>query len=501
MCPLSATNENDVLDTYKVNVYGVELRVIITKDRRYIIKEPNARISEKELIEMIKRIREGKKKVGIIRDRILKYTILKEQGLKEIEPLLHDPLVEDIFIDEDNVDVIHSKFGLLRTNIKVNDIFSLIERIALLSGVYVNYAMPRRRITISRGRTRFRVSIALAPEAASKTSIAIRRLDFSLYPLPKLIAMKCLPPIVAAYIISLMNLRRTGLITGVPSSGKTTIMVSFLPFIQNVKIVLIQHSDEIYLPPQYYTYESLKVDYERQEYGSLMDNLDMAVLERSPGFIVIDDLHFDSRGNEPWALLQFGRIKCGMMVTLHGESPIKVLGRFATRPIFAGIDEICEAIDYIVVMSYDNESRQRYVNSLYVLDGRRMVNIFSRLGDKEIIAHPGNVYEVEPIRNAIKYANFIINKIDDEEAYVQFIFALAGFLERVRQLKPNISFDLFTKLVRELVVYNFDKLVRKFSDYTPPHDFIDKPLCINLREVFKSETTGGDEYVNVSLSP
>jgi len=475
----------EILDSYTIKVFGLTLPVIITRDRRYIVREPEPPISHEELVRLVEEIRSGKINVHDIDSKELRYFILREQGLKELEPLLNDVQIEDIFVNEDYIDVMHSKYGLLRTNLHVDDILSLIERIALISGSYVNYALPRRRVTIARGKTRFRFSILLAPDAVSKTTISIRRLDFSLYPLPKLIANGCIPAIVAAYLVSLINFKRTGLITGVPSSGKTTTLVSLLPFVQNVKIVLIQHSDEIYLPPEYFTYESIRVDYEESRIGrGLMDNLDITILERSPGFIVIDDLHFDSKGLEPWALLQFGRVKCGLLVTLHGESPIKVLGRFKARPVLADLREIEEAIDYVLVMSYDYENRQRYVNSLYVLDGSHLVNIYSRIGNEALIAHPGNVYEAEPIRNAIRYSNFLIHRIEDEEYFIKYVFALANLLEKISSSYPGMSFESFTKLVREIVIFRFKDILERYSSYSPPYHFMEKPSRISLSNLF-----------------
>jgi len=482
----------EVLDSYTVKVFGLSIPVIITRSRQYIVREPKPPISREELVKLIEKVRSGKVNVHDIDSRELRYFILREQGLKELEPLLNDVHIEDIFVNEDYIDVTHSKYGLLRTNLHVDDLLSLIERIALISGSYVNYALPRRRITIARGKTRFRFSILLAPDAVSKTTISIRRLDFSLYPLPKLIANGCMPAMVAAYLVSLLNFKRTGLIIGIPSSGKTTTLVSLLPFIQNVKIVLIQHSDEIYLPPEYFTYESLRVSYEESRIGrSLMDNLDMTILERSPGFIAIDDLHFDSRGLEPWALLQFGRVKCGLLVTLHGESPIKVLGRFKARPVLADLREIEEAIDYILVMSYDYENRWRYVNSLYILDGFRLVNIYSRMGNEALIAHPGNVYEAEPIRSAIQYSNFLIHRIEDEESFIRYIFALTNILEKISTSYPEISFESFTKLVRELIIFRFKDVLKRYSNYSPPYNFMEKPPFVSLSKLFSQD--GGSE--------
>ena len=422
----------------------------------------------------------------------LKYYLLREQHLSAIEPLLHDPFIEDIFITGTSVDVEHSKYGLLRTNIVIHDIEELVNRIAIQCEDLISYSNPRGRFSLRRNDVRFRISIALAPEVASHTSIVIRRLKLKEMSILKLIRLGTLTPLVASILAALINLRRSGLIIGIPSSGKTTLMVSLCSFIDRARLVVVQHSEEIWLPQDLFAFESLKASLDSLEKPRLMDQLDMAILERSPQFILVDDLRFDYRGEEPWAFLQLGRVKTGALATMHAENPIRAIGRFLSRPVEATVNDVCDAVDYMVVMHFDREEHRRLVLSLYLMDRNRLVNVATRTCDRLASVRPEILPHVDCIRSAMEYGSPFLKSLRDEDELVEFIYCLSGFLSRLLEnVKEDLDFRAFTEIIRDHFFRRYKEVKKKLRHVSLNECYI-KPSYVYLED----KLLGGEkEYV------
>jgi flagellar protein FlaI len=101
--------------------------------------------------------------------KILYYIFRDFVGLNEIEPLLHDPYIEDIGCDGVNIPiyVVHKRFGSMKTNIVYRDKEKLKEFVIKLAercGRYISYAEPLLDGTLPDGS---RVQATLAEDVTT----------------------------------------------------------------------------------------------------------------------------------------------------------------------------------------------------------------------------------------------------------------------------------------------------------------------------------------------
>ncbi|HIP66536.1 MAG TPA: secretion system protein E, partial [Candidatus Nanopusillus sp.] len=76
-------------------------------------------------------------------------------GLEKVEPLMHDPFIEDISCDGYDIPIYvnHRKYGILRTNILFtkNELERFVIKLAQKSGKYISYAEPLLDATLPDG--------------------------------------------------------------------------------------------------------------------------------------------------------------------------------------------------------------------------------------------------------------------------------------------------------------------------------------------------------------
>ena len=157
-------------ENYQILIEGYAYAFIEEKDgiKRYIVAEPELTAAEEKILaetkqelinkislieikdesELLKRIDKiftKKKLTPQQKSKIMYYVGRQIKGLDIIEPLMHDPLIEDIECDGTGIPIfiVHRKYGHLETNILFKDekeLQQFVIKMAHLSKSYVSYA-------------------------------------------------------------------------------------------------------------------------------------------------------------------------------------------------------------------------------------------------------------------------------------------------------------------------------------------------------------------------
>jgi flagellar protein FlaI len=194
---------------------------------------------------------------GIVLDRdrynrILYYIYRDFIGLNEIEPMMHDPYIEDIGCSglETPIYIVHKKYGSLETNIIFRDLDYLsnfVVKIAERCGRYISYATPLLDGSLPDGS---RVQASLAKDVTTKgPTFSIRRFRKNPFSPSDIINLNTADAGILAYMWLLMQYNSSFLICGGVSTGKTTMLNALTMFIPpEDKIISIEDTREINLP-------------------------------------------------------------------------------------------------------------------------------------------------------------------------------------------------------------------------------------------------------------
>jgi type IV secretory pathway ATPase VirB11/archaellum biosynthesis ATPase/intein/homing endonuclease len=167
-------------------------------------------------------------------------------GLNEIEPLMHDPYIEDIGCDGvgSPLYIVHKRFGSVESNIVYKDIEELnnfVVKLAERCGRYISYAMPLLDGALPDGS---RIQASLAKDVTTRgPTFSIRR--FRRFPLSPVELMKLgtASSELLAYLWLVMQSGVSILACGGVSTGKTSLINAVTLFIPpEAKIVSIEDS-------------------------------------------------------------------------------------------------------------------------------------------------------------------------------------------------------------------------------------------------------------------
>lgn len=358
---------------------------------RYIINEPVLSDEEKKYMEKIKRdllevidvslsvvkkkdetFNYLKSKVSEIIDdenmalspdsysKIMYYIFRDFAGLNEIEPLIHDPYIEDIGCDgtSSNIFVTHRRFGSVKTNVRFenNEILSkFVIKLAERCGRYISYAMPLLDGSLPDGS---RVQATLAKDITTHgPTFSIRK--FRKEPLSpiELMNLNTASAELMSYMWMMMEYRASLLICGGVSTGKTTILNAVTMFIPpENKIVSIEDTRELNLPHENWIPSVSRVGFGIPEIGgkiygevSLFDLLRES-FRQNPDYVIVGEV----RGKEAYVMFQGMASGHASMGTIHAGSIEDVIKRLQTPPIELS-PGLIETLDIIAVMSRARE--------------------------------------------------------------------------------------------------------------------------------------------------
>jgi flagellar protein FlaI len=269
-------------------------------------------------------------------DKLTYYIIRDFIGYGKIDPLMRDPLIEDISTDGVNIPIYvwHRLYESLPTNIMFTDaaeLDSFVIRLAYLAGKNISIAVPILDASLPEGS---RIQITYGREVTRRGStFTIRRFKADPLTISDLIAFNTISSTMAAYLWYLIENRASVMVAGGVASGKTTLLNSLSMFIKpEMKVVSVEDTQEINLPHENWipsvVRAGFKGDDKRSSTITLFDLLKAAVRQR-PDYIIVGEV----RGEEAYTLFQAMATGHLGMCTIHAESAESVINRLESEPM------------------------------------------------------------------------------------------------------------------------------------------------------------------------
>jgi pilus assembly protein CpaF len=306
-------------------------------------------------------------------------------GLGPIEPLISDPSISDILVNNYRTIFVERKGRLERTNVHFDNdahLLNVIEKIVERVGRRIDESSPMVDARLPDGS---RVNAIIPPLALDGPALSIRR--FSEIPLTvsNLIEYGSMTGDMALIIGALVRVKTNILISGGTGSGKTTllnVMSGYIP--DNERIITIEDAAELRLQqPHVVRLETRPANIEGKgevTQRALVKNTlrmrpDRIIVGEVRGIEVIDMLQAMNTGHE------------GSLTTIHANSARDALTRLENMVGLAGINVVQKAL------------REQIVSGISVIiqvarlsDGRRKI-----LSIQEITGMEGDVITMQEI--------------------------------------------------------------------------------------------------------
>ena len=269
-------------------------------------------------------------------DKLSYYIIRDFIGFGKIDPLMRDPLIEDISADGVNIPlyVWHRLYESLPTNImftEAAELDSFVVRLAYLAGKNISIAVPILDASLPEGS---RIQLTYGREVTRRGStFTIRRFKADPLTISDLITFNTISSGMAAYLWYLIENRASVMVVGGVACGKTTLLNCLSMFIKpEMKIVSVEDTQEINLPHENWIPSVVRLGFKGDDKQSgtitLFDLLKAAVRQR-PDYIIVGEV----RGEEAYTLFQAMATGHLGMCTMHAESAEAVINRLESEPM------------------------------------------------------------------------------------------------------------------------------------------------------------------------
>jgi flagellar protein FlaI len=249
----------------------------------------------------------------------------------KIEPLLHDPNLEDIHtIGTRSIHIVHKIFGMLETNVMFADASELDSYLRLLSeriGKPVSDTNPIIDAALPDGS---RINIIYSDDVSKEgPSFTIRKFAEEPLTVTRLVDWGTLSPEMAAYLWMALEYSMNIIISGETASGKTTSLNSLLSFVNhNYKIYTAEDTPEVVIPHDVWQRLVTREAGPEEARVELFD-LIKAALRSRPDYIVVGEIR-GKEGNVAFQAMQTGH---PVISTFHASSISKLIQRFTGDPI------------------------------------------------------------------------------------------------------------------------------------------------------------------------
>lgn len=266
--------------------------------------------------------------------KIIYYAVRDFVYLGKIEPLMHDPMIEEISCDGTNIPLYiwHREYESMPTNIiftSDHELENYARKLAYVSGQHISMAQPIVDASLPGGD---RINLTLGDEVTKRGStFTIRRFREDPVTIVDLIQYNTMSADIAAYLWWLVEHRSTALVAGGTASGKTTTLNAISTFIPpQQKIVSIEDTQELNLP-----HENWIPAVSRQSFsGSTMAEITQfdllrAALRQRPDIIIVGE----TRGREAYTLFQAMATGHGGFSSIHADSVAATLNRLTSAPM------------------------------------------------------------------------------------------------------------------------------------------------------------------------
>jgi len=321
----------------ELNEYEIEALEELKKGFIYVFEKFSRDMhgkGERELIlEGTKKLC-SKYKIKLDDEQLKKITYYLERdflGLEIIEPIMHDPFIEDVSADGLDIPIFvnHLKYGPLETNRRYTDtakLNSFIVKLAQKSNQEISLSKPILQGALTDGS---RVEAIYGKEISEKgSSFTIRKFRAEPMTPIHLIEFGTMPPFLLAYLWLAVENKQSLLVSGGTATGKTTILNALSLFVPPTsKIISIEDTPEINLPHEHWL-PMIARESEGKAEVSMFDLLKASLRER-PDYIIVGEI----RGAEAAILFQGMATGHAGLGTVHADKFEDLVNRMTIAPI------------------------------------------------------------------------------------------------------------------------------------------------------------------------
>ncbi len=380
-------DDNDSSLTY--NVIEPELN----PDQKDLLKEIKTRLEEEVNVDFSKlqemEIRDylskefeavvNSMKVDLLpaEKQSFEYYIMRDFiGIGPIEPLMHDPNIEDISCAGLNIPIFvfhrNPNFGSLKTNItfkEKEDLDSFAIKLAQKSEKTISVADPLLDGTLPDGS---RVQATLSTDIARRGSnFTIRK--FTEKPITPIDVLNynTVDTRALAYLWMAIEFGKSMVVSGGTATGKTSMLNALSLFIKpERKIVSIEDTAELRLPHPHWVpevaRESISAFGEQGSKSVDLYDLLKASLRQRPEYIIVGEV----RGKEAYVMFQQMATGHTGLSTIHADSIQSLIDRLTTPPVelHESLIQNLELVIFMTNVRYRG-SYIRKVNEIYEITG------------------------------------------------------------------------------------------------------------------------------------
>src|SRR5438067_6895492 len=269
------------------------------------------------------------------RERLSREILDEVFGLGPLEPLLKDPSITDILVNNHNRVYIERRGILQRSTIQFKDdkhLLHIIEKMVAAAGRRIDEANP---IVAARLADGSRVTAAIPPVTLDGPSLSIRRFGGRVLSNDELLANQTLTAPMLELLGGCVRARLNMVISGGSGSGKTTLLNALSRFVpETERVVTIEDIAELMLQQTHIVrLETRESNIEGQ--GSVTSrDLMINALRMRPDRIIVGE----ARGPEALDMLQaMNTGHDGSMTTMHANSPRDCFHRIQTLVLMANV--------------------------------------------------------------------------------------------------------------------------------------------------------------------
>jgi flagellar protein FlaI len=263
----------------------------------------------------------------------LKYLLVRDKiGLGVLEPLIHDPYIEDISCSGlGSLFIEHKIFKGLKSSVSFERTEALDEFVIRLSEKInrpVTYRNPIVDATLPDGS---RINIVYGGDVSKRGSnFTIRKFTSTPLSIVDIMGGGGLDCHMAAYLWLAVNEGMNVFVSGETASGKTTLLNAISGFIQPwAKIVSIEDTPELQVPHPNWIREVVRGSMADEDSSVTMFSLLKAALRQRPNAILVGEI----RGEEGAIAFQAMQTGHAVMATFHASTVEKLIQRLTGHPI------------------------------------------------------------------------------------------------------------------------------------------------------------------------
>ncbi len=257
-------------------------------------------------------------------------------GYGDIDPIMKDPLIEDVSINGVNLPVYvwHRKHESIPTNLTFTDeaaLNNLIIKLTHMASKHISTAFPLLDAMLP-GKDRLAATFKreVSPKGGS---VSIRRFREEPFSIIDLIDLGTLNEELAAYFWLLIENRATIAVIGGTGAGKTSTLNALATLVKSqMKIVTVEEIPELNIPHENWVQLVSRESYGLGEQKSgevTLFNLVKTSLRYRPDYIVVGEI----RGDEAFVLFQALATGHGGLTTFHADSLDYTVKRLTSPPM------------------------------------------------------------------------------------------------------------------------------------------------------------------------